>query len=208
MKMRIGFVFVLMFSVLGVVCGQKADSSNSTKYTRTILNERKLKDKELKSDAASPLTNEDKLDFTGLNYFRPKKKYVKRAILTRFDNPTVFKMKTTTDRLPDYSIWGKVEFEHKGKKYQLNVYRNIDLSKRPGFENYLFIPFNDATNGKQTYGGGRFLDAKDTGLDFLILDFNKAYNPYCAYNHKYSCPIPPEENDLPIKVKAGELKFH
>jgi hypothetical protein len=80
--------------------------------------------------------------------------------------------------------------------------------KKPGYEKHLFIPFNDRTNGNETYGGGRFLDVYETGTDTLIIDFNLAYNPYCAYNHKYSCPIPPEANNLELKVKAGEKKFH
>lgn len=205
---RIGMILVLVFSMLGASYAQVSDSVKSTKYIKSILWDRKLKDKEMKYEVSSPLTEADKQIFSGLNYFRPKKNYVKKATFTRFDNPFMFKMKTTTERMPDYSVFGKVEFEHKGKKYSLHVYRNIELSKRPGFENYLFIPFNDATNGKQTYGGGRFLDVTDIGTDYLILDFNKAYNPYCAYNHKYSCPIPPEENVLIIKMKAGELKFH
>ncbi len=199
---------VLVFSMIGVVNAQKTDSLKGSKYINQIQKERKLKDIELLNDSASPLMVEDKACFKGLKYYEPKPSYVKKASFTRFSNPTVFKMKTTTSRLPDYSVFGQVEFEHRGKKYKLNVYRNIELSKRPGFENYLFIPFNDATNGKLTYGGGRFLDATDTGSDILILDFNKAYNPYCAYNHKYSCPIPPEENYLPFKVKAGELIYH
>jgi uncharacterized protein len=117
-------------------------------------------------------------------------------------------MKTTTERLPEYSIYGSVTFRHKGKSYKLNVYQNIELVKKPGFEKHLFIPFNDETNGNETYGGGRFLDVYENGEDVLLIDFNKAYNPYCAYNHKYSCPIPPEANNLKIKIKAGEKKWH
>jgi hypothetical protein len=117
-------------------------------------------------------------------------------------------MKTTTERLPEYSIYGVVTFRHKGKNVTLNVYQNIELVKKPGYEKNLFIPFNDRTNGVETYGGGRFIDITENGADKVIIDFNKAYNPYCAYNHKYSCPIPPEENDLKIKIKAGEKIWH
>jgi uncharacterized protein (DUF1684 family) len=117
-------------------------------------------------------------------------------------------MKTTTDRLPEYSLYGSVAFRHKGKDYKLNVYQNIELVKKPGYEKHLFIPFNDETNGNETYGGGRFLDVYENGEQKLLIDFNKAYNPYCAYNHKYSCPIPPESNNLNLKIKAGEKKWH
>jgi uncharacterized protein (DUF1684 family) len=88
------------------------------------------------------------------------------------------------------------------------VYQNIELVKKPGYEKHLFIPFNDLTNGKETYGGGRFLDVYENGGKVLIIDFNLAYNPYCAYNHKYSCPVPPESNYLNLKIKAGEKIFH
>ena len=77
----------------------------------------------------------------------------------------------------------------------------------PEYEDYLFIPFNDLTNGNETYDGGRYLDLKTTSESTIVIDFNKAYNPYCAYNDKYSCPIPPRENDLPIEIKAGILTF-
>jgi uncharacterized protein (DUF1684 family) len=117
-------------------------------------------------------------------------------------------MKTTTDRLPEYSLYGKIEFKIKGKKLLLNVYQNVDLLKNPAFQKYLFIPFNDATNGLTTYDGGRFLDAEIPEGNSMVVDFNLAYNPYCAYNHKYSCPIPPEDNRLDIKIEAGEKKWH
>jgi len=205
---RIGLIFGLIISVLKPSFAQSDDSLRGSKYIKALLAERKLKDIEMKTDEKSPLTPEEKIGFKALAYYRPKSAYVKKAAFIRYDNPMLFKMKTTTERLPEYALYGQVEFKHKGKIYKLNVYRNIELSKKPGFENYLFIPFNDATNGNQTYGGGRFLDITENGKDVLILDFNKAYNPYCAYNHKYSCPIPPEENELKIKIKAGEMKFH
>ena len=73
----------------------------------------------------------------------------------------------------------------------------------PGYENSLFVPFTDLTNGKETYGGGRYMDVEIPEGDSIVLDFNKAYNPYCAYSTNYSCPIPPKENDLPISINAG-----
>jgi uncharacterized protein (DUF1684 family) len=79
----------------------------------------------------------------------------------------------------------------------------------PKYKNYLFVPFKDMTNGKETYGGGRYLDLETTDIqnDSVILDFNKAYNPYCAYSNGYSCPIPPKENHLAVSIEAGEKTF-
>lgn len=112
-------------------------------------------------------------------------------------------MKTTTDRLPEYVKYGELHFQYQGQPYVLSVFRNLELSRKAGFENYLFIPFNDSTNGFETYGGGRYLDFRIPDSSQVTLDFNLCYHPYCAYNHHYSCPIPPPENKLPFHVRAG-----
>jgi uncharacterized protein len=190
------------------VFAQIAGEFNRATYVKTIKKERKLKNTEMLTDEHSPITDEEKTNFKELNYYKPKVSFRKVAKFDRFDQATHFFMKTTTDRLPEYSLYGTVTFRHKGKMYSLNVYQNIELLKKPGYEKYLFIPFNDITNGDETYSGGRFLDVYENDEDSLLIDFNKAYNPYCAYNHKYSCPIPPEANNLPIRIEAGEKKWH
>lgn len=177
-------------------------------YADSLLEQRKDKNTEFMTDKDSPLTKEDKISFIGLHYYPPDPRFRVTATLTRFDNPFHFKMKTTTDRLPEYALYGKVDFKIKGKKYSLNVYQNIDLMKKPGYQKYLFIPFNDLTNGDETYEGGRFMDTEIPDGNTMTIDFNQAYNPYCAYNHRYSCPIPPEENSLNVKIEAGEKKWH
>ena len=115
-------------------------------------------------------------------------------------------MKTTTARLPHYRIYGIAEFTLDGKTFKMPVYQSQDLMKNPEYADHLFFPFTDLTNGHQTYGGGRFIDLhipKD-GKN-LIIDFNQAYNPYCAYSHNYSCPLVPEENQMDIEVPAGVM---
>ena len=89
----------------------------------------------------------------------------------------------------------------------MNVYQNQELIKQEGFENYLFLPFSDETNGIESYGGGRYIDLRIPESNKLIIDFNSAYNPYCAYNDKYSCPIVPRENYLRTRIEAGVKKF-
>lgn len=185
-----------------------SEEFNHSRYINSIQKDRKLKDAEMLTGDHSPIPDEEKATFSKLKYYRPKVSFRKEASFKRYDQATRFLMKTTTERLPEYSIYGIVSFKHKGKNITLNVYQNIELVKKPGYEKHLFIPFNDRTNGIETYGGGRFLDITENGAEALIIDFNKAYNPYCAYNHKYSCPIPPEENDLKIKIKAGEKIWH
>ncbi len=204
--------FPLFFLLLAVshltLKGQKSGNLNPTEYVSGIQKERDQKDIEMLTDEKSPIPDEEKATFKKLNYFKPDPEYRIEASFKRFDQASRFLMKTTTDRLPEYSLYGVVNFSYKGKNYSLNVYQNIELVKKPGYEKHLFLPFNDETNDKETYGGGRFLDLTETGENTLVVDFNLAYNPYCAYNHKYSCPIPPAENNLKVKIEAGEKKWH
>jgi uncharacterized protein (DUF1684 family) len=88
------------------------------------------------------------------------------------------------------------------------VYQNAELVRKNTYVNYLFLPFSDLTSGNETYIGGRYIDLRIPYGDTIAIDFNQAYNPYCAYNRKYSCPIVPLENDLPIAIRAGVKKFH
>ncbi len=113
-------------------------------------------------------------------------------------------MQTSSERTPVYRRYGYVDFTINNQKQRLTVYQNIALSKVKGMEDYLFIPFKDSTSTITTYGGGRYLDFKITRATFVLIDFNLAYNPYCAYSHHFSCPIPPAENTLLIGIEAGE----
>lgn len=156
----------------------------------------------------SPLTDEDFKTFKGLDFYPIDSKFIVEAQFKRTPDEKVFKMKTTGARLPEYVKYGVLTFKLDGKKFNLNVYQNIELAKKTGFEDYLFLPFSDLTCGKQSYIGGRYIDMRIPKGDTVTIDFNKAYNPYCAYNHKYSCPIVPLENDLDIEILAGVKKFH
>jgi len=162
---------------------------------------------EFKDASTSPLKDKDRKDFKGLDFFKFDSTYVVTAIFERTPNETPFEMKTTTERLPVYVKYGVITFNLKGNDYQLNVYQNQDLMKKEGYDDYLFLPFLDDTNGEETYGGGRYIDLRTPEADELVIDFNKAYNPYCAYNEKYSCPIVPRDNYLDLKVEAGVKIF-
>ena len=156
----------------------------------------------------TPLTAEDFKNFKGLDFFPIQEKYIVKAQFIRTKKEKKFGMKTTTDRLPQYKKYGQLHFEIDAIPFQLNVYQNLDLIKKEGYENYLFLPFYDENSGKETYIGGRYLDLQIQEGKEWIIDFNKAYNPYCAYNYKYSCPIVPQENELKIAINAGVKKFH
>jgi len=156
----------------------------------------------------SPLTKEDLKNFKSLDFFPISDKYIVEATFVRTKKEKVFKMKTSTDRLPEYVKYGELSFTIDGVACKLNVYQNIELIKKPGFDDYLFLPFSDLTSGKESYIGGRYVDLRIQKGKLWTIDFNKAYNPYCAYNHKYSCPIVPLENDLNVEILAGVKKFH
>jgi uncharacterized protein (DUF1684 family) len=133
--------------------------------------------------------------------------YVVKATLKRTPDSEWFNMKTTTSRVSPERIFGVLTFELKGTTYALNVYQGKDTMKSKGFEDYLFLPFLDHTNGEGSYGGGRYIDLRIPDGDTMMIDFNTAYNPYCAYNEKYSCPIVPRVNYLDVEVEAGLKAF-
>lgn len=124
-----------------------------------------------------------------------------------FENPEVLTMPTAAGTEKTFNIYAQLSFEIKGEKRQLFVYQNHQSMNNPLYADYLFLPFRDATSGKETYGGGRYLEMRipPEGSKTVSLDFNKAYQPYCAYTTGYFCPIPPAENTLDIPIKAGVM---
>lgn len=178
------------------------------KKLETSLEYQQKLNKEFADSTSSPLMAEDLKVFKSLDFYPIDQKYIVEAKFVKAKREKVFEMKTTTTRLPKYKKYGELHFTLEGKAFKLNIYQNIDLTKKPGYKDYLFLPFTDLTCGKESYIGGRYLDARIPKKDVMILDFNKAYNPYCAYNYKYSCPLVPLENDLEIEIKAGVKKFH
>lgn len=160
-----------------------------------------------KDVTSSPLKAIDRKVFEGLDFFKFDSTYVVKAVLKRTPDSKWFNMKTTGGKVNKERVFGVLFFELKGQHYKLNVYQGENLVQKEGFEDYLFLPFLDDTNGFESYGGGRYLDTRIPKGDTLIIDFNEAYNPYCAYNDKYSCPIVPRENYLKTKVEAGVKVF-
>ncbi len=162
---------------------------------------------EYKDATTSPLKAKDRKVFTGLDFFKFDSTFVVQATFKRTPNEEIFQMKTTTDRLPEYMKYGEITFQLNGKNCKLNVYQNQALKKKDEYKDYLFLPFLDDTNGDESYGGGRYIDLRIPEGDTIEIDFNTAYNPYCAYNEKYSCPIVPRENYLAMPVRAGVKAF-
>ena len=172
-----------------------------------IASHRKKQEDTFRNPRETPLTPKDRKKFKGLNYYPPDLNYRVKARFIRSETPVFFKMKTTTSRLPDYVKYGEVHFTLKGQPFKLEVYQSPDIIQRPGYEDYLFIPFTDLTNGHSTYDVGRYLEFRIPDSEDVIIDFNKAYNPYCSYSPDYSCPIPPEANSLNVEIHAGEKVY-
>lgn len=193
-------VFILVF-VSALSCAQKKEPiPGETEFQKEI-------NAEYKDATTSPLKDKDRKKFKGLDFFKFDSSYVVKASLKLTPDTQWFNMKTTTDRVSPERIYGVLTFELKGETYKLNVYQGKDIMKREGLEDYLFLPFLDNTNGDESYGGGRYIDLRIPEGDTIEIDFNKAYNPYCAYNDKYSCPLVPRENYLNTKVRAGVKAF-
>ena len=164
---------------------------------------RKEKDSYFGTDPGSPIPEEERGRFKGLKYFPPASDHRVKAKLTKSDKPEVVTMTTSKGTIRPYLRYGVFSFELQGKKLQLHAYKAAD----DPHDQSLFVPFADETSGKETYGAGRYLDIEETHGDDYVLDFNLAYNPYCAYNENYVCPFPPRDNRLPVAVKAGEKNY-
>lgn len=172
-----------------------------------VLNFQKELNDEFKNPETSPLPDRFRKDFEGLEFFKPDTAYVVKAKFIRTPEAIPFMMPTTTNRESEETVYGIAEFTLNGKNHKLEVYQNRELMKKEGYEDYLFLPFADETNGEETYTGGRYIDLKIPDSDTLIIDFNRAYNPYCVYNKKYSCPLVPGVNALNTKILAGVKDF-
>ena len=195
-SLKLFFLVSLMLSVSAT-----AQEENLEEFQRD-MNE-KFSDPE-----RTPLSKDDLAQFKKLDFFEIDSAFLVKAHFLRTPPEAPFRMQTTTNRKPVYVKYGELYFNIKGKNFKLDVFQNQELISDPEYYNYLFLPFTDLTNGETTYSGGRYLDLRIPEGDSIFLNFNKAYNPYCAYNGDFSCPIVPAENNLEIAVRAGVKNFN
>jgi uncharacterized protein len=176
-------------------------------YVKEIEAVRREKDWFFKEDRDSPIPHQSRQSFGGLAYFPVDPKYRVRARLVTDPNPQRVVLATSKGIPRDMSRIGVFEFEIEGTTHQLAAYKSVPQAGHHHEDRNLFVPFRDATSGKETYGASRYLDIEELPTDEYVLDFNVGYNPYCAYSDDYVCPFPPRENWLTVPIRAGEKNF-
>ena len=169
---------------------------------KTVYEWQKNKNAYFQDPNTSPLRPKEKKKFNGLDFFTPDSKYQVNAFFRESVTKDTIQMKTNTGSVTSEIRYGNLFFELNNRQCVLPVYREVGAE-----DDYVFLPFTDLTNGDLTYGGGRYLDFTFPLKETVLIDFNKAYNPYCAYNPKYSCPLVPSVNHLDIAIIAGEKSF-
>jgi len=171
-------------------------------YAERVREERRKKDEFFAEHPRSPIPQSDRAEFSGLNYFDPDTAYRIEAALHEHDDPERITVETTQDGVREYDNVGEFRTSVDGEDVTIQAYRS------PGDEYRLWVPFRDETNGEWTYPAGRYLDLEDpddrTDDGDWVLDFNEAYNPYCAYSEAYECPLVPMDNWLDVEIPAGE----
>ena len=174
-------------------------------WTSAIADERRAKDDAFAHGGDSPLDATRRATFQGLRYYPLDPSWRYAGWVEAYDHPERMSLVTTAGEVRPCERWGRVRFVRDGRELVLQVYRLLDMPGRPGGEG-LFLPFKDATTGKETYAAGRYVDLEGPDGGPFTLDFNRAYNPSCAYGspERFQCPVTPKENQLPVAVTAGE----
>lgn len=180
-------------------------SQDDTAYVKEIEKERQDKDRFMRTSAESPFSTNPEA-YKGLSYYPPDIKYRIIANLRPIEKKKPVVLTTNDGKEQRYIEYAYAEFKLDGVSNKLLILEIADMGP---FRGNLFLAFGDETSASETYGAGRYLDVTKTpGSSTIKLDFNLAYNPYCAYNNSFTCPLPPRENILTIPIRAGEKVYH
>ncbi|WP_201987200.1 DUF1684 domain-containing protein [Hymenobacter rubidus] len=193
-------------AIIGVIVYSLSGSKPDAKVYLSQLHQfRSEKNRSFRQAPNSPLATTQKSVFDSLSYYPADLAFALEATVTRSLHPDTLLIQMSANRAEKYLHWGQATFTVANQPQRLSIYLSAT-----GRDSTLFIPFTDLTNGHETYGGGRYLDVPlpESDATKITLDFNRAYNPYCAYNNEYSCPVPPAENRLQVAIPAGEKSFH
>lgn len=201
---RKNILLVLTVVVVVVIIFYGFQAQDDPAYTQEIKKERQEREHFLRTSSDSPIKNKEA--FKGLKFFEPDPKYRVVANFTPIKEKKMIVLATSDGKEQRYMEYGYAEFDLDQFHNKLLILEMIDMGPYRG---KLFLAFGDATSGEETYGAGRYLDINKVpgGASTITLDFNNAYNPYCAYDYSYSCPLPPRENLLNAAIKAGEKNY-
>lgn len=196
----------MRFFLVFLFCISALTSFGQKDYKKSIKKHRKTYKKDFAANERAPLNKKEVRD---LSFFPADADYKISGKFSPTPDAKPFEMATYSGITKPYKKYGTISFNLKGQDLEIAVYQSLKMIRMPQYRDHLFIPFKDLTNDESTYGGGRYIDIKksDISKNMVTIDFNKAYNPWCAYSDGYSCPVPPIENHLQISLEAGEKKY-
>ncbi len=181
-------------------------SCSAQLFKDSIAAHRKKYVEELLAEPRQPLKP---ADMAKLSFYPADVRYRVQATVVLTPGSKPFRIPTHSGKQKLFREYGTLLFVLNGEKLTLHAYQSVDMVSGKTNDTYLFVPFRDRTNYEDTYGGGRYIDLSPAEVvnGQIVIDFNKAYNPYCAYSEGFNCPIPPDENTLPVEIAAGEKTF-
>lgn len=205
------YMFFVFFAFAKIATAQTNTTSSDQVLVQQAQRYQDSLSEVYQNPETSILSNKQLKDFHGLEFYPINLKFRVSATFTKTPEAIPFDMALSSGRTREYVMYGITKFEIDGKVFTLPIYQNTFYRDHPEHEygQSLFLPYTDYTSGDGSYGGGRYIDIEQSDIveNTLMIDFNKNYNPYCAYSTGYNCPIPPEENDLLIRIEAGVKEF-
>lgn len=195
----VGVLVVIGLAVFYTMTGTESPEV----YLEKIEKERKKQYKFIKFNIDSPLTEEQKKNFKELDFFAIDPNFKVRAKMVELEEKKMVELPMTDGSVEKYLKHSFAEFTLNGSPQKLLLLQSLKESDKRNF----FLAFADETSGQETYGGGRYINLRQDGKNSITIDFNMAYNPYCAYNPDFACPLPPKENILQIPIPVGEKDY-
>ncbi|HOS47443.1 MAG TPA: DUF1684 domain-containing protein [Bacteroidia bacterium] len=196
---------ILTFLVLLIFAGSNAYAQSDAAAISQIEMFQSQLNADYKNPDDSPLPAEEIPHFKGHQFFKVDLKYRVNAKVERLTNQDTVSFPTTAGKFKKYIPYAKLSFKIDDTSNVLYVYQSVALMQQEEYKDFLFLPFTDKTNGFGSYGGGRYIDLRIPSGDYMTIDFNQCYNPYCAYSNAFNCPIPPEVNRLKMAIPAGVM---
>lgn len=198
-------VLIVALIAIVLIYSFSSGSESSEQYVKELKKEREEKDNFMQNDEGSPF-RDSSITFSPLRYYEANIKYRVNADLEPIQSKKMVVLPTSDGKEKKYLEYAYARFKLDGVESRLLILEIVDMGPYKGT---LFLAFADETSARETYGAGRYLDLKKVpGAATITLDFNRAYNPYCAYSEKFSCPFPPKENVIKVAIAAGEKTFH